>query len=47
MSPYSHMWWDAPEPIEEPETEPTDDLVIHAGACSWFSLLAHDDDTDD
>jgi hypothetical protein len=31
-----------PEPAEV--APDGDELVIHDGACSWYSLLAHDDD---
>ena len=48
------IWNDSPPPSwyepldeledDEPAPDRTDELAFVAGVCSWFSLLAHDDD---
>ena len=40
-------WYEPVDVIEDDELEPTDELAIVVGVCSWFSLLAHEDDSDD
>jgi len=40
-------WYQPRDPDDDHEDLvdlPAEELVIHSGVCSWYSLLTHDDD---